>query len=174
MIRDITAVKVTHHILADDGTFPNNDKLSLLVYHGAVQTNRDNPAAYEQLFKNNDWSNSWRNGIFDYHHYHSTSHEVLGIYGGTAEVIFGGPDGTIVKVQQGDVVIIPAGVAHNCLKHSTDFKCVGAYPNGKSYDINTGKSGERPKTDENIRKVPVPELDPVYGKYGPLLEHWVQ
>ena len=71
-----------------------------------------------------------------------------------------------------DVLLIPAGVAHKNIGSSTDFKCVGAYPEGRDFDINLGKSGERPGTDKNIRKVPIPKLDPLYGKEGCLSLYW--
>lgn len=169
-----TSNKVTHYLLTDDGTFPNNAQLPLLIYRNTVISDNGKPETYEELFKRNHWRNSWRDGIFDYHHYHSITHEVLGIYGGSAQVQFGGPNGLIAELKQGDVVIIPAGVAHKCLQHSDDFKCVGAYPDGMSYDINYGKDGERPKADEQIKKVPLPDLGPVYGEHGPLKEHWWQ
>jgi uncharacterized protein YjlB len=63
-------------------------------------------------------------------------------------------------------------VAHKNIGCSIDFKCIGAYPNGKDFDINLGKSGERPGTDKNIKKVPVPKKDPIYGKDGFLLQFW--
>lgn len=168
------SVNTRHYLLTDDGTFPNNNKLPLLIYHDAVISMNDDPVTYEELFARNHWRNSWRNGIFNYHHYHSDTHEVLGIYGGKARVMFGGPHGIIIDVKQGDVIVIPAGVAHKCVDSSDDLKCVGAYPNGSSYDMNYGKDGERPAADENINKVPTPDLDPVYGDHGPLLEHWRQ
>ena len=120
----------------------------------------------EKVFKENNWSNSWRNGIYTYNHYHSITHEVLGVYSGDCHILLGGHSGIQILIEKGDVLIIPAGVAHKNIGCSIDFKCVGAYPNGKDFDINLGKSGERPGTDKNIRKVPVPKKDPIYGKEG--------
>jgi uncharacterized protein YjlB len=31
---------------------------------------------------------------------------------------------------------------------------------------------ERPQADKNIVAVPNPESDPLYGRGGPLMEHW--
>ena len=84
----------------------------------------------------------------------------------------GGPDGKIVIVKAGDVIVIPAGVAHKNIDQSPDCKVVGAYPTGQIPDMKYGKPGERPMTDENIRKVPLPANDPVFGKARPLIQHW--
>ena len=160
-------------LLLDDGTFPNNDKLPLLVYKNAIPIPDQNPAAaIERIFRENRWGGSWRNGIYSYHHYHSTAHEVLGIYGGKVRVQLGGPKGIIIEGKSGDVIIIPAGVAHKNLGSSSDFRCVGAYPPGQSWDMNYGKHGERPKADQNILKVPLPKTDPVYGDKGALITEW--
>ena len=75
----------------DDGIFPNNENLPLLLYTSAVTLPETDPAtAFEALFSMNRWEGSWRNGIYGFHHYHSTAHEVLGIYRGQAQVQFGG------------------------------------------------------------------------------------
>lgn len=161
-------------VLEDDGIFPNNAQLPLIVYKKALLLHPDDDAStIEDVFKQNGWSNSWENGIFDYHHYHSITHEVIGVCTGTADFQLGGPKGVCVEVCRGDVLIIPAGVAHKCLKSSDDFSVVGAYPEGKEYDIMYGIEGERPKADENIAKVPVPDKDPVYGSEGPLKQNWI-
>lgn len=147
----------------DDGKIPNN-KLPLLLYKNAFEARGDAGAEWlEQRFSENNWTNSWRNGIFDYHHYHSNTHEVLGVYSGKALVQLGGEKGKKVEVSAGDVVVIPAGVGHKNLD-SENFKIVGAYPNGRKQDMNYGKEGERPKADNNIAAVPVPDADPVFGK----------
>ena len=167
------APEIISELLIDDGTYPNNEKLPLLVFKYAIAIPADNPAGViEKIFRSNGWGGSWRNGIYPYHHYHSTAHEVLGIYGGTITVQLGGPSGIVIEGQSGDVIIIPAGVAHKNLGSSSDFRCVGAYPPGQSWDMNYGKPGERPKTDQNIANVPLPDTDPVYGSDGPLVKSW--
>jgi uncharacterized protein YjlB len=165
--------QVVAHLLRDDGTHPNNERLPLVVYQGALKLPERNPASIiEALLRENQWDNSWRNGIYGIHHYHSTAHEVLCVYSGTARVQFGGEEGPILEVGRGDVVIIPAGVAHKNLGSSRDFRCVGAYPRGQSPDMNYGQPGERPRADQNIAQVPLPQADPVHGTGGPLLAHW--
>jgi uncharacterized protein YjlB len=171
--RVVQPLQVISRLLDDDGTFPNNGMLPLMVYARALDTPEDITAeAFETLFLTNAWGNAWRNGVYGFHHYHSTAHEVLGIYAGTAQVQFGGPKGVSLAVVPGDVVIIPAGVAHKNVDASGDFRCVGAYPRGQRWDMNYGKSGERPRADENIAAVATPCLDPVYGAGGPLLDRW--
>jgi uncharacterized protein YjlB len=159
--------------LQDDGSIPNS-KFPLLIYQGALKLPASDPAAlFEELFTSNHWSDSWRDGIYTYHHYHSTAHEVLGVYRGSATVQFGGERGTKQKVTAGDVIIIPAGVAHKNLGASSDFGVVGAYPAGQQWDMNYGQASERPQVDENIARVAMPEFDPVYGVDGPLKKSWV-
>ena len=165
--------QVICEILKDDGTYPNHAVLPLLAYQGAVTIPGHNPAAiFEALFEANQWGGSWRNGVYGYHHYHSRAHEVLGVYSGTAKVQLGGEQGISVSISQGDVVIIPAGVAHKNLGASHDFRIVGAYPFGQSPDMCYGRPGERPQADHNIASVTLPQSDPVYGIHGPLKEHW--
>lgn len=159
--------------LADDGTFPNNERLPVLVYERAIEPGSEDPAArFEEVFRQNGWGGTWRNGIYSYHHYHSTAHEVLGVARGTARVQLGGESGPVFEVEAGDVLVLPAGVAHKNLGSSPDFLVVGAYPEGQDYDMNYGRPGERPEADRNIRKTPLPEKDPVHGADGPLVEHW--
>jgi uncharacterized protein YjlB len=160
-------------LLKDDGTFPNNGKLPLLIYQGILALPQSNPAAVvESLFESNGWNGCWRNGIFGFHHYHSTAHEVLGVYSGSAEVQMGGVSGVSLTVCRGDVIIIPAGVAHKNLGANSDFRVVGAYPLGQGPDMCYGKAGERPRADKNIARVGLPKMDPVHGVDGPLAKHW--
>lgn len=144
----------------DDGTIPNN-KLPLLLYRNAFRARGEQGAEYlETVFHNNNWKNSWRNGVYPFHHYHSTSHEVLGVYQGSAFLHLGGDHGKKLRVSEGDVIIIPAGVGHKNLG-SENFHIVGAYPNGMDYDMNRGLPGERPRTDNNIAALPLPGCDPL-------------
>ncbi len=160
--------------LEDDGVFPNS-RLPLVLYQLAVKLAGHDPAAiFEQLFAANGWDGSWRNGIYPFHHYHSTAHEVLGVYRGSARVQLGGERGVVHDVRPGDVVIIPAGVAHKNLGSTGDFGVVGAYPRGQNPDMNYGRPGERPRSDSNIRRVALPKADPLFGVAGPLMEKWGQ
>ncbi|SPE63336.1 conserved hypothetical protein [Verrucomicrobia bacterium] len=166
---------VEAHQLQDDGTIPNNPKLPLLIYQGAVKLNtQDGASIIEQLLEAHQWGGSWRNGIYPYVHYHSTAHEVLAVFSGSAKVQFGGKHGVSVTLHTGDVVIIPAGVAHKKLGSSQSFAVVGAYPKGQEWDMCYGKTDERPEVDRNIASVALPAADPIYGAQGPLLKYWGQ
>ena len=160
-------------IFSDDGTFPNNAGLPLILMHQVFKTKPDVlPEIIEKTFLDNGWEHSWRNGLYSFHHYHSTAHEVLGIYAGWVKGQFGGPEGKSVTAKAGDVVIVPAGVSHKNLEQSPDFRVVGAYPKGQLVDMNYGKPGERPQADENIENVPLPDIDPIFGKTGLLIRLW--
>jgi len=171
-------------ILTDDGLFPNNSWLPLLLYRDVLvgEGSRRNgqmvssltASEIEELFHRNHWINSWRNGIYSQHHYHSTAHEVLGVYSGSAKVQLGGAQGFTCELGPGDVVVIPAGVAHKCLHRTSHFAVVGAYPVGQMWDMCYGRKGERPGTDRNIERVPDPQSDPVFGAEGPLVDLWLK
>jgi uncharacterized protein YjlB len=123
------------------------------------------------LFESNGWGDPWRNGIFDYAHYHSCIHEVLGITRGTGKVQLGRSKGRTLLLKAGDVAILPTGTGHQCLKSSDDFLVVGAYPRTGTFDICT-----MPEDLENalitIPKVAQSRKDPVYGAKGPLMRTW--
>lgn len=156
-------------LFKDDGKIPNS-RFPLLLYRKALDA--PNAAGLEERFSVNNWTNSWRNGVFSYHHYHSTSHEVLGIYKGSALLQLGGEQGQPVRVQAGDIIVIPAGVGHKKLESSGDFGVVGAYPDGRRYDTLRGEPGERPQADKNIAAVPIPTTDPLLGKRGGVVALW--
>jgi uncharacterized protein YjlB len=77
-----------------------------------------------------------------------------------------------VDVHSGDVIVIPAGVAHQKIEASGDFAVVGAYPDGREWDLLRGEPSERPQADKNIAALPIPDDDPIYGPEGPLLQIW--
>lgn len=158
------------HLLQDDGVFPNNAQFPLLVYPGALDST--DPAQIEARLAANGWSGAWRNGIYGFQHYHSTAHEALGCYGGQASVQLGGERGITLTLKQGDVVVIPAGVAHKNLGDQGGFRVVGAYPRGTSPDMNYGRAEERPRADQNIAALPPTESDPLFGAEGPLVALW--
>jgi uncharacterized protein YjlB len=160
-------------LFTDDGKFPNS-KLPLLVYRQAVQGDGADPAAaFEHCFAINDWTNSWRNGVYPFMHYHSTSAEVLGVYRGSAQIRVGGEQSQTLKVAAGDVIVIPAGVPHQNVGSSPDFGVVGAYPEGRGWDVLRGLEGERPQADRKIAHLPIPKNDPLYGANGPLKQLWI-
>ncbi len=166
-------LKTDTFVFKDDGRVPNSP-LPLIVRQGAVTPDASDPArAFEATFAKNGWTNSWRNGIFDYHHYHSTAHEALGIAQGSALVRFGGEDGETVALAAGDVVVIPAGVAHARINASNDLLVVGAYADGRDWDIIRDEPDKLAAARGRIAQVPLPGADPVDGATGPLMKLWV-
>ncbi|WP_416293350.1 cupin domain-containing protein [Paenibacillus illinoisensis] len=153
----------------DDGLIPNNPNLPVLLYKGVWAKD---PSRAESLLNSNHWGNSWINGVFDYHHFHSNAHEALAVVSGFVQLILGGEQGQRVYLQTGDIVVLPAGTGHKRLEASSDFRIAGAYPGGTSYNTRTGDPAERPEVLREIQGVPIPDTDPVYGNEGPLLELW--
>lgn len=157
----------------DDGTVPNHPRWPLIVYRSAIRLREDlDPAAIlEDVFRRNGWGRSWRDGIYDYAHYHSRIHEVLGVARGAVTVEFGGARGSKLKLKAGDVAILPAGTGHRCVSASEDLLVVGAYPPTGTYDECT-TSEDHKQAVKTIRRVPRPRRDPVYGARGRLVSTW--
>lgn len=127
---------------------------------------------FVKLFNGCNWTNHWIGSVETAHHYHCNTHEVLGVIKGSTTLMLGGDSGQRLDIQQGDVLVIPAGVAHRNLGSEDEVLCVGAYPAGRGYDMNYGTSGERPLVDRNIGSVPIPDTDPVYGREVGLVKIW--
>jgi uncharacterized protein YjlB len=162
----------SHHVMAPDKLHPNNMKLPVLYYKQVLNLDENSEQDVKELFEKNGWSNAWVDTIQNYHHYHSNTHEVLAITKGTCMLILGGDDGNIQNLSQGDVLVLPAGVTHKNVGSSADFICVGAYPDGKEYDMNTCETEAVSEAKERIDKVPLPKHDPVFGDKGPVREIW--
>jgi uncharacterized protein YjlB len=158
---------------ADDGIIPNHPVWPLIHYRSPVAfpATADPAAIFEDLFQHNDWRRSWRDGIYSYVHYHSRTHEVLGLARGRVKVRFGGNRGRICYGKAGDVFILPAGTGHQCLEASDDLLVVGAYPPSGIYDECTS-SEDHEKAVKTISKVKRPTKDPVFGPNGPLRRLW--
>lgn len=154
---------IREYYIKENDQFPNNS-LPVLLYRRVLKIPFFCAAKYvRKLFQQNGWTNNWQNGIYTYHHYHSITHEVFAAVKGQTVLLIGGENGKVLKFEKGDVIIIPAGVAHKNLGKQDDVICVGGYPEGKDFDMNYGEDGERPGTDQNISNVPIPSSDPVYG-----------
>jgi uncharacterized protein YjlB len=159
----------------DDGRTPNNPRFALLVYRSPVELRAglDPAAIFEELFAANGWGDSWRNGVYDFLHFHTSTHEVLGIARGRVKVQFGGSKGRAIALKAGDVVVLPAGTGHRRLSASRDLLVVGAYPrSGGDYDQPAPDQVDPAQARAAIARVKRPARDPVYGRQGPLLKQW--
>ena len=142
----------------DERYFPNNSHLPVIVYRHVFDAETVSASKFEDLFQRNRFGRSWRDGIYTYHHYHSTTHEALGCYAGRAQVRLGGDHESVrkdIELSAGDAILIPTGVAHKNIGQDGDFGVVGAYDiDGKAYDMNYGKDAdERRQAEANMKQV---------------------
>jgi uncharacterized protein YjlB len=161
--------------LREQGRTPNNPRLPLVIYRNAVRFGKGNdPAAVlEEVFARHGWHQAWRDGIYDFLHFHSAAHEVLGVARGRVTVRFGGgPQGPRLTLQPGDVAVLPAGTGHCRVRASRDLLVVGAYAEGGRYDEPRPDDLEPAEARKAIARVPRPQRDPVYGAAGPLASLW--
>ena len=159
-------------VFEDDGLVPNNP-MPLLLYKQAIDVGNEHPGkTIEGLFGANGWGDMWRDGIYDYLHYHATVHEALGIARGHARVRFGGNRGKGFEISAGDVAILPAGTGHQCLSASRDFCVIGAYPPGAKMHVTLPTPENHRKALKTIPAVKLPKSDPVVGEDGPLVRLW--
>jgi uncharacterized protein YjlB len=144
---------------------PNNT-LAVLVYRGVLAPNAPEKAKlFRERFRDNGWTGLWTDTIYDYTHFHSNAHEVLGIAEGRVNLRLGGEAGALLRLKAGDMVILPAGVGHRRVGDDKGLEVIGAYPRGQShYDMK--RKGRR------VPKVALPSTDPFFGADGPLVRAW--
>jgi len=98
---------------------PNHPALPVIHYAGPF---RDAPSRIEEVFREHRWGNHWTDGIYGYTHFHTNTHEALGVVSGTAVLRLGGERGVDVELEAGDVLVLPAGTGHRRVMASSDFK----------------------------------------------------
>lgn len=164
----------TEIYMQETDELPNNPGLPVLVYKEVldVQTAAKHKQ-FQHCFEQNGWKGIWKNGLYDYHHFHPSSHEVLGIASGTVDLQLGGEGGKTLRLAAGDLLVLPAGTGHKRLTASGNLVIIGAYPAGQeNYTICRHRNESTEDVMRMIAAVPLPETDPYYGPDGPLLKIW--
>ena len=152
-----------------NGRVPNS-RFPVLLYRGAVTAGAgvDLTDAVEETFRRHDWLNNWREpGVYDYPHFHSTTHEALGMARGRITLRLGGEGGSVVELTAGDVLVLPAGTSHTRLENSGDSRMVGGYPEGRDWDLIRDEQvteSEARAAVKLIGSLPIPARDPVTGE----------
>ncbi|WP_235041482.1 cupin domain-containing protein [Vreelandella profundi] len=150
--------------------FPNSP-LPVLIYRQVIDISdaEERADAFEAMFERHGWTPAWRYHLYDFDHFHSTAHEVLGIFRGQALARLGGPNGSELMLYAGDVLVLPAGIAHACVESDNDFCMVGAYPPGQYPEIERGDPAQLAAAQARVAYVALPKESPIGG---PLASLW--
>ncbi|CZT23541.1 uncharacterized protein RCC_09255 [Ramularia collo-cygni] len=166
-------LRILKHQIPAHGSIPNTSiqHKPLLLYKSLFPDNTSASQIESHLSSIGVVQPQWRYTMYDFSHFHSTSHEVLGISHGRARLCFGhedNPDRVVEEVCKGDVIVIPAGVSH-CLLEDLEggFQMVGCYPKGYNWDVCEAGDDRKVQMIESLEWF---EKDPVYGNEGPVLE----
>ena len=158
----------------DDGDVPNHPRWPLIVYSLVIarEALTTSEYAFDELFERNGWPVGFRNGIYPFTHYHSNTHEVLGIARGEATVQFGGKSGKTLTTRAGDALLLPAGTGHKRISSSSDLLVIGAYPPGSNYDLMRSGEPDKISIRARIARVAKPATDPISGGAGAMTKLW--
>ena len=173
-LKALKDVRVSSHQIPAFDLIPNTSiqKKPLLVYHSAFHSSVSASTIESHLSAVGVVTPQWRYTMYSQSHFHSTAHEVLCVTSGKASLCFGGeenPKRVENVLEKGDVMVVPAGVAHRLLKDiDGGFNMVGSYPTGKSWDMCYGREGEEEKV-KGIGSLGWFDRDPIYGDEGPCL-----
>ncbi|NDV00518.1 cupin domain-containing protein [Pseudoroseicyclus tamaricis] len=164
-------METERHTSRPEGHVPNS-RFPLLIHRGAIPGG--GAGAVREVFRRNGWTNNWDYpGIYDYAHYHSTTHEALGVAAGWIELELSVSGGIRVRLEVGDVVVMPAGVSHAMVGGSDDVLFVGGYPEGRDWDNMRGDRLDDLAAREAAKRImmlPIPARDPVTGA---AMDDWI-
>jgi uncharacterized protein YjlB len=97
------STEVRVFLFKDAGGIPNHPKLPALVWKHPAPLEVGQPGAtaawFESHWPKHGWRPAWRWGIYDFAHYHSTAHEVLGVYRGRATIRLGDSAGVTIVAE---------------------------------------------------------------------------
>lgn len=158
-------------IFEPQGGIPNSD-LPLLLWKGRLPAECREGEAACALYRKNRWGGTWVYTVYPFWHFHTHGHEVLGCVAGQARIGFGGDGGMVADIEIGDVAIIPAGVGHRKLEASTDFLMAGGYPPGQEGNIVRPGDFDQDTAMAEIRRVQLPETDPITGRADGVVAVW--
>ncbi len=159
-------MKTTTMKIQADKPFPGNPNHEVILYKGVftTQDKSDLRTQIRDAFVNHGWSDPWEDGVYSFEHFHAEAHEVLGCAAGWVEIRLGGPNGDTVRLEAGDVALLPAGVAHRNMASSDDYLIMGSYPPGQSPDLRRGDPEEWDEVVDLVSRVPDWTRDPVTGE----------
>ncbi|MEP4768958.1 MAG: hypothetical protein ABJY83_13720 [Roseibium sp.] len=164
-------IKTEKYTSGPVGMLPNS-RFPLLIHRSGIPGGVD---AVLARFRECGWLNNWQNaGVWDYGHFHSTTHECLGCASGWMDVQVFGDNGPVVRIEAGDVIVMPAGVSHAMTGCSDDVLIVGGYPDGRDWDNlrqDHMSDADRIAAVKRIMMLPIPSKDPVSG--DPIHE-WIE
>lgn len=155
-------MKQEEYFFEDDGITPNSRFPVIIMPQ--VFTGDDLENIFPNTFMKNSWSNNWLDIIQSKDHYHSATHEVLGICKGEVNLKIGGQGGKIFHLTAGDAIIIPAGVGHFSTDNCSDYLVAGGYPEGNNWDMIYNEAEKYEAAKQRISHLPMPTLHPVSGK----------
>jgi uncharacterized protein YjlB len=135
---------------------PNHPRFTVLVYRGVELDDA------RGLFAAHGWGGTWVSSVFDFHHFHSTSHEALAVLSGSATIELGGPQGRAFEVVAGDVLVLPAGTGHRRASDAGGLRVMGAYPAGQEHYDLLREADEAARA--RIAALGAPPDDPVGGE----------
>ena len=160
-------MNVECHTSKPQGKIPGS-RFPLLVHRNVIPNGGAD--ALKKRFQDNGWSNNWDYpGVYEYAHFHSTTHECLGCAQGWMEFILsvGRSGWTNVRISVGDVIVMPAGVSHQMIAQSDDIHMCGGYPEGRDWDdIQEAflSDEDYKRACKRIMMLPIPSADPATGK----------